>query len=88
MSETTVQKVDVTAPGDHLSVVEILTVAGIVRVNTNLVNTQTGQPVVVVEIERNYAGRAKTAPGGEWDVEVRKDLGDLRTDVTLTKREA
>jgi hypothetical protein len=69
-----VQQVDLTAPSDSLTYVEILTPGGIVRVNTNLADTRTGAPVVVVEVEPNTIYRPKTAPGGEWNVEVRDHL--------------
>jgi hypothetical protein len=64
----TVQTIDATT-------LQILTPGGTVTVNTSLVNVQTNQPVVVVEVE----------PGRDWDIEVRDRLS--RTDVTLTKRE-
>jgi len=82
-----VQRIDLTAPSDSATYVEVLTPAGIVRVNTNLVTTRTGQPCAVVEIEPNMAniGRRMTEPGGEWDIEV-YDHG-TRTDVTLTRKE-
>lgn len=83
-----VRRIDLTTPGDHLAYVEILTPGGIVRVNTNLVTARTEQPVVVVEIEPNTLFGAKTAPGGDWDTEVRQNLPGFRTDVTLTKKEA
>lgn len=81
-----VQQVDLTAQHNHLTYVEILTPGGIVRVNTNLVDTRTGVPVVVVEVEPNTLYRPKTAPGGEWNVEVRDRLD--RFDVTLTRQQA
>ena len=80
-----VQRVDLTAPSDSLTYVEILTPAGIVRVNTNLVDTRTEAPVVVVEVEQNIAGRRMTIPGGDWDAEVRDRTG--RVDVRLTRRQ-
>lgn len=86
MSTAQVQKIDATAPGEHLSVVEVHTPGGIVRVNANLVNVRTGQPCVVVEVEPNTRYQPKTSGGGDWDIDVR-DVG-IRTDVTLTKREA
>ena len=89
-----VQTVDLTAPSESLTCAEILTPAGVVRVNTNLVNWRTGQPVVVVEIERQVPARPNTAyqgahaaPTGEWEAEVREQFGGLRTDVTLTRKQ-
>lgn len=79
------RQVDATLPGDRLAVVEVLTPAGIVRVNTNLVDTRTRQPVVVVEIEPNTEYHAKTAPGGDWEVEVQQGLIS-RVDVRLIQR--
>lgn len=96
MTETTapVTRIDLTGPSNILTYVEILTPAGIVRVNTNLVDTRTGVPAVVVEIERQVPyrpntryGDAHTPPAGEWEAEVREQFGGLRTDVTLTRRQ-
>ena len=80
-----VQQIDLTAPSDTLTYVEILTPGGIVRVNTNLVDFRTGQPSVVVEVEPNTTYRPKTA-AEDWYAEVREHIG-MRTDVTLTRRE-
>jgi hypothetical protein len=80
-----VQRIDLTAPGDSLTYVEILPPGGIVRVNTNLVNFHTGQPSVVVEVEPNSTYRPKTA-AEDWHTEVREHIG-MRTDVTLTRDE-
>jgi hypothetical protein len=80
------QTVDLTAPSAQLTYVEVLTPAGIIRVNAVAVDTRTGQPAVVVEIEPNTWYQRKTAPGGEWETEVRDNLGS-RTDVTLTRRQ-
>jgi hypothetical protein len=80
MTTAPAAQIDLTAPSD----VEILTPAGIVRVNTNLVNTQTLAPVVVVEIQPNTSGRRLTASGGHWVTELTHRPGD-RVDVTLTK---
>ena len=86
------QQVDLTAPSESLTYVEVLTPGGIVRVNTNLVDTRTGAPVVVVEIERQVPYRPNTRyqeahvpPSGEWAVEVDEQFGGLRTDITLTR---
>lgn len=86
-----VKRIDLTVPSDALTWVEILTPGGIVRVNTNLVTTQTGQPTVVVEVERQVPGRpgrfyagAHAEPSGEWGVDVVR-FGDLRIDVVLTR---
>jgi hypothetical protein len=75
-----------TGQGPALRTVEILTDAGIIRVNTNLVNVRTVQPSVVVEVEPNMAriSRAHTEAGGDWDVEVTHH--GTRTDLTLTRR--
>lgn len=86
-SSKTVQRIDLTAPSDSLTYAEILTPAGIVRVNTNLVNVHTGQPTVVVEVEPNTTYRPKTAPGGDWDVDGRSVALGARFDVTLTRRQ-
>jgi hypothetical protein len=67
------QQIDLTAPSESLTYVEILTPGGIVRVNTNLVSVGTGQPSVVIEVE----------PDAEhWNTSV--NLG--RADITLTRR--
>ena len=96
MTETTapVTRIDLTGPSNILTYVEILTPAGIVRVNTNLVDTRTGAPVVVVEVERQVPARpntryegAHTPPTGEWKAEVREQFGGLRTDVRLIRRQ-
>lgn len=71
-----VTQVDLTAPSDSLTYAEILTPAGIVRVNTNLMDTRTGRPVVVVEVEHK-------ASSGEWDIRW-GDHGS-RFDVRLVK---
>lgn len=81
----TMTPVDLTAPSDELTYVEILTPAGIVRVNTNLVNTRTLAPRVMVEIEANTSYRAHTEPGGDWVIELNHRTSDGRVDVTLTK---
>lgn len=88
-----VTRVDLTAPSASLSYAEILTPAGLVRVNTGLVDTRTGRPVVTVEVERQIPPRpntrfsgAHTAPSGEWSYEVRENLG-MRVDVVLTRLE-
>lgn len=82
------QTVDLTTPGAHLRVVEVLTPAGIVRLNTNLIDVRTGRAVVVVEVEPNTLYGAKTAPGGEWETEVRDHGPGFRTDITLTRKDA
>ena len=80
------QTIDLTGHGRHLRYVEILTDAGIIRVNVNLETVQPPhQQVVSVEIEANHLYSRKTAAGGEWDTEVR-DMGS-RTDVTLTRQD-
>lgn len=80
------RQIDLTETDGSLHYVEVLTPGGLVRVNVGLVDTRTGRPVVVVEIEPNIPGRAKTAPGGDWATEVRDHLG-FRTDVRLVQRE-
>jgi hypothetical protein len=72
-----VRQVDLTAPSDSLTYVEILTPGGVVRVKVNLADTRTGVPVVVVEVEPRITPE-------EWDVEVTDRLG--RFDVRLVKR--
>jgi len=77
MNETAeVQRVDLTAPSDGLTYVEVLTPAGIVRVNANLIDWRTKQPVVMVEIEH--------AP--DWEPDERHVFGMNRVDVALAKR--
>lgn len=73
------RQIDLTAPSESLTCVEILTPGGIVRVNTNLTDTRTGVPVVVVEVE------PKTGSGEEWNVEVTDRLS--RFDVRLVRVE-
>jgi hypothetical protein len=82
---TEVAQVDLTAPSDSLTYAEIITPAGIVRVNTNLIDTRTGAPVVVIEITPEGMRSPRTAAEG-WDISVR-DVGlGIRTDITLTRR--
>jgi len=83
--------VDLTAPSTSMEYAEILTPGGVVRVNVGLVDTQTGRPVVVVEVEPQHPARpnrcyskAHAAPTGDWESDVREHVG-LRTDVTLTR---
>jgi hypothetical protein len=71
------QLVDMTGHGDSLRSLEIHTDAGIVRVNTNLEDTRTRVPVVVIEVE------PKTDAGGHWVTSVRDRI--TRTDIRLTK---
>lgn len=73
-----VQQVDLTAPSGSLTYVEILTPGGVVRVNTNLTDTRTGVPVVVVEVE------PRISPEEEWNVEVTDHLS--RFDVRLVRQ--
>jgi hypothetical protein len=70
----------------QLRYVEVLTPGGVVRISTNLVDTHSGAPVVVVEVEQNILGRARTETGGDWDVEVSEHLTGSRTDIRLVKR--
>ena len=94
MTTAVTHQIDLTnPPGDGLVYAEILTEAGVIRVNVNLVNWRTDQRVVSVEIERQVPERpntcykdAHTAPTGEWGIEIRRGLADLRTDVTLTRK--
>jgi len=79
------QQIDMTGHGSHLRYVEILTDAGIVRVNVNLEDTRTRRRCVVVEIQPNSTYARHTAPGGEWATDIR-DMGS-RTDVTLTRQD-
>lgn len=83
------QVIDLTADTESLRWAKILTPAGIVRVNTGLVDTRTGQPCVVVEIDRNAGSvsRVLTQPGGDWDLTVRDHRLGTRTDITLTRRQ-
>jgi hypothetical protein len=88
MTAAVVHKVDLTSPpGDGLVYAEILTEAGIIRVNVNLVKVFTGERRVVVEVEPNMSGigRLKTEPGGQWDIDT-QDHG-TRTDLILTRKE-
>lgn len=81
------QCIDLTGPGTSFRYAEILTAAGIIRVNTGLEDTRTRVPVVVLEIEPNLAGLGivKTGPGGDWDLKVTDHHG-TRTDVRLTRK--
>jgi hypothetical protein len=79
-----VTTVDLTAPSESLPYAEILTPAGIVRVNTGLVNVRTGRPVVVIEVTPNKTYNPRTA-AEDWDVSVRDVGPGIRTDVTLTR---
>jgi hypothetical protein len=80
-----VAQVDLTEPSAHLTYAEILTPGGTVQVNANLVDTRTGQPVVVVNITPNAGNRLKTAGGGDWAVEITSNR--LRTDVRLVRKD-
>lgn len=62
------QVIDMTDPKGPVRCVEIITPAGIVRVNVDLVNIRTGQPRVMVEIEANHTRRPLTRGDGIWDV--------------------
>lgn len=79
-----IQRAEMLGQGDKLRTLEIHTDAGIIRVNTNLENTQDRRPVVVVEIEPNTSYKAHTPAGGDWIMEWRNHFGG-RLDVTLTK---
>lgn len=78
------QRIDLTEPGSHLRYVEVRTPGGIVRVNTNLVDTRTGRPVVTVEVEPNSTYLPRTA-AEDWHVSWR-EIGS-RLDVTLTRED-
>ncbi len=77
---TDAQQVDLTGPsqGRYLTV---LTDAGIVYVSTGLVDTRTGRPVVMVEVE--------TATGGKWETDVVRGgrLGGTRTAIRIARQE-
>jgi hypothetical protein len=77
------QVIDLTVTGDSLRYVEVLTPAGLVRVNVNLVNVRSRQAVVVVEVEPNTSYQRKTVPGGNWAAVA--DHKGSRVDVTLTR---
>jgi hypothetical protein len=81
-----VQRIDLTAPAERLTYVEILTPAGTVRVNTGLVNWRTDQPAVSVEIKPANEYNRRGAPGENWDAEVREVALGSRIDVTLTRQ--
>jgi hypothetical protein len=69
-----VQQVDLTNPvGGSLVYAEILTDAGTVRVNVNLVSIREHQPSVVIEVEPDIA---------HWNTSI----NDSRAEITLTKR--
>lgn len=78
------QVIDLTAPSQVLRYVEILTPAGIVRVNTGLEDVRTGRAAVVVEVEPNTPYQRKTASGGDWAA-VPSHRGS-RVDVMLTRQ--
>ena len=79
------QTIDLTGHGQHLRYVEILTDAGIIRVNVNLETTQLPhRQVVSVEIEQNTSYRQKTAAGGEWAADVHKEY-DVVREITLIR---
>jgi hypothetical protein len=81
------QTIDLTgAPADKLEFIEVLTDGGIIRINTGQVDTATGEPVIVVEITQNTPWNPQTAPGGEWDVRVRKLGLGQRTDIAIVRR--
>lgn len=73
--------------GSECRYLEILTDAGIVRVNVGLVTTREARPNVTVEIEPNTSYARKTAPGGVWGMKVRDTFGGGRTDVSLTRQD-
>lgn len=70
-----VTRTDLSDPGGGYRYAEILTPGGVVRVTAGAVNTHTGQPVVVVEVEQQHP----------WEPEVRTALSGQRTDVVLTR---
>lgn len=79
------QTIDMTGHGSHPRYVEILTDAGIVRVNVNLEDTRTRQRCVVVEVQPNTPYARHTAAGGEWVTDIR-DMGS-RTNVVLIRQD-
>ena len=82
------QVIDLTgAPADRLEFIEVRTAGGIIRINTGLEDTATGQPAIVVEISQNTQSQPGTEAGGDWDVRIRKLGLGVRTDVTLTRRQ-
>lgn len=87
MTESPWQVIDLTGETGPLHGVEVHTPAGIIRVSTGLVSPRTGQPAVGVEIEPNTQYRARTAPGGHWQAEVRDCWPVSRLDIALTKCE-
>jgi len=79
------QTIDLTdgGPWSEVRHLTIRTEAGIVRVNTRLVDTQTQQSVVTVEVEPNTTYSRKTAPGGSWSTSTREIYE--RTEVRLLR---
>jgi hypothetical protein len=69
------QVIDMTDPKGPVRCVEVLTPAGIVRVNVDLVVVRSGQSAVSVEVEPNYDWRRRTAPGGHWEITQREHTG-------------
>jgi hypothetical protein len=80
------QVIDMTDPKGAVRHIAVLTPAGIVRVNVDLVVVRTGQPAVSVEIEPNLSHRPTTAPGGHWDLSQREHTG-RGLEVSLHRRE-
>lgn len=77
--------VNLTEHGGQLEYAEILTPAGIVRVNVGLADTRTGEPVVLVEVQANSRYARHTDPGGHWNIETSRDTGTERLDVRLIR---
>lgn len=82
------EQIDLTSPASPVQCVEIITRAGIVRVNANLVTVATGQESVSVEIELNLSriGVRKTRPGGQWEIGQREHTG-RGLEITLRREE-
>lgn len=74
--------IDLTSQGQRMRYIEVLTDAGVIRVNTSLMN-KLREPVIVVEVEQNIDGRPVTPAGGHWDGSTR--IFSNRIDVILTK---
>jgi hypothetical protein len=62
------QVIDMTDPKGPVRSISVLTPAGIVRVNVDLVVVRTGQQCVTVDVEANDERRPLARDGGLWDV--------------------
>jgi len=74
MASQAEQVIDLTEQGQSLRYVEVLTEAGVVRVNVNLVNVITGARVVGVEVEPypHWRTRTEERAGGRTDISLIK----------------